>query len=122
MTVQLGEVMTESANIAYTFINHHLQDDEKARDIFENYLIHVHVPAGATPKDGPSAGITIASSIYSMITGIMARNDIAMTGELTLSGHVLPVGGIKEKVIAAKRVDIKHIINCIVQVHGIILF
>lgn len=110
LTGQLGEVMTESANIAYTYINHLLNDDENARNIFDNYLIHLHVPAGATPKDGPSAGITMASSIYSMITGIMARNDIAMTGELTLSGKVLPIGGLKEKVIAAKRVNIKHII------------
>jgi ATP-dependent Lon protease len=110
LTGQLGDVMTESANIAYTYINHHLQDDKKARDIFENFLVHVHVPAGATPKDGPSAGITIASSIYSMITGIMAKNNFAMTGELTLSGKVLPVGGIKEKVIAAKRSKIKNII------------
>jgi len=110
LTGQLGDVMTESANIAYTYINHLLEDDEKARNIFDNYLIHVHVPAGATPKDGPSAGITIASSIYSMITGRMAGNDLAMTGELTLSGKVLPIGGLKEKVIAAKRVNIKHII------------
>ena len=110
LTGQLGDVMTESANIACTFINHLVQEDEKARNIFENYLIHVHVPAGATPKDGPSAGVTIASSIYSMVKGIMARNDVAMTGELTLSGRIFPVGGIKEKVIAAKRVDIKHII------------
>jgi ATP-dependent Lon protease len=110
LTGQLGDVMTESANIAYTYINSYLENDEKARNIFDNYLIHVHVPAGATPKDGPSAGITIASSIYSMITGKMAGNDVAMTGELTLSGKVLPIGGLKEKVIAAKRVNIKHII------------
>jgi len=110
LTGQLGEVMTESANIAYTYINHLLQDDEKARNIFDNFLIHLHVPAGATPKDGPSAGITMACSIYSMITGIMARNDTAMTGELTLSGKVLPIGGLKEKVIAAKRVNIRHVI------------
>ncbi|MCL1833757.1 MAG: endopeptidase La [Leptospirales bacterium] len=110
LTGQLGDVMTESANIAYTFINHHLQDDKRAREIFDKFLIHVHVPAGATPKDGPSAGITIASSIYSMITGLMAKNNFAMTGELTLSGKVLPVGGIKEKVIAAKRANIKYII------------
>ncbi len=110
LTGQLGEVMTESANIAYTYINHLLQDDEAARNIFENNMIHVHVPAGATPKDGPSAGVTIASAIYSMIKKKMARNDLAMTGELTLSGKVLPVGGIKEKVIAAKRANVKRII------------
>jgi len=110
LTGQLGDVMTESANIAYTYINHYLGDDEQARNIFDNYLVHVHVPAGATPKDGPSAGITIATSIYSKKKKKMAGNDIAMTGELTLSGKVLPIGGLKEKVIAAKRVNIKHII------------
>lgn len=110
LTGQLGEVMTESANIAYTYINHLMQEDEAARRIFEEYLIHVHVPEGATPKDGPSAGITMAASIYSMVTGFIGRSDLAMTGELTLSGKVLPIGGLKEKVIAAKRADISHII------------
>ncbi len=110
LTGQLGEVMTESANIAYTYINHLMEDNEAAKRIFEEYLIHVHVPEGATPKDGPSAGITMATSIYSMVTGIIGRRDLAMTGELTLSGRVLPIGGLKEKVIAAKRADIRHII------------
>ncbi|HOP28800.1 MAG TPA: endopeptidase La [Spirochaetota bacterium] len=110
LTGQLGDVMTESANIAYTYINHLMQEDEAARKIFEEFLVHVHVPEGATPKDGPSAGITMAASIYSMVTGIMGRSDLAMTGELTLSGRVFPIGGLKEKVIAAKRADIKHII------------
>ncbi len=110
LTGQLGGVMTESANIAYTYINHLMQEDEAARNIFEEFLVHVHVPEGATPKDGPSAGITMAASIYSMITGNMGRSDLAMTGELTLSGKVLPIGGLKEKVIAAKRADINHII------------
>ncbi len=110
LTGQLGDVMMESANIAYTYVNHLMQDDEQAKKIFEEHLVHVHVPEGATPKDGPSAGVTMASSIYSMITGLKGRNDLAMTGELTLSGRVLPVGGIKEKVIAAKRAEIRHII------------
>lgn len=110
LTGQLGEVMTESANIAYTYINHLLQDDTASRDIFDNQLVHVHVPAGATPKDGPSAGITMAVSIYSMITGKLVPSDLAMTGELTLSGRVFPVGGIKEKVIAAKRAEIKRVL------------
>ncbi len=110
LTGQLGEVMSESANIAYTYVNHMLQDDEHAREIFDKYLVHLHVPAGATPKDGPSAGVTMATSIYSLITGRITRNDLAMTGELTLAGRVLPVGGIKEKVIAAKMVNVKHII------------
>jgi ATP-dependent Lon protease len=102
--------MSESANIAYTFINHLLQDNDEARKIFEESLIHLHVPEGATPKDGPSAGITMAVSIYSIATGLLARDDLAMTGELTLSGRVLPVGGIKEKVIAAKRASLKQVI------------
>ncbi len=110
LTGQLGEVMTESANIAYTYINHLLQDDADSRDIFDNHLVHVHVPAGATPKDGPSAGITMAVSIYSMVKGKLVPSDLAMTGELTLSGRVFPVGGIKEKVIAAKRAEIKRIL------------
>jgi ATP-dependent Lon protease len=110
LTGQLGEVMSESANIAYTFINHLLQDNDEARKIFEESLIHLHVPEGATPKDGPSAGITMAISIYSIATGLLARDDLAMTGELTLSGRVLPVGGIKEKVIAAKRASLRQVI------------
>ncbi len=110
LTGQLGDVMTESANIAYTYINHLLQDDADSRNIFDNHLVHVHVPAGAIPKDGPSAGITMAVSIYSMIKGKLVPSDLAMTGELTLSGRVFPVGGIKEKVIAAKRAEIKRIL------------
>ncbi len=110
LTGQLGEVMTESANIAYTYINHLLQDDADSRNIFDNHLVHVHVPAGATPKDGPSAGITMAVSIYSMVKNKLVPSDLAMTGELTLSGRVFPVGGIKEKVIAAKRAEIKRIL------------
>lgn len=110
LTGQLGDVMTESANIAYTYINHLLQEESGSRDIFDNHLVHVHVPAGATPKDGPSAGITMAVSIYSMVTGKLVPSDLAMTGELTLSGRVFPVGGIKEKIIAAKRAEIKNII------------
>jgi len=110
LTGQLGEVMTESAGIAYTYVNHLLQDEGRARDIFDNHLVHLHVPAGATPKDGPSAGITMALSIYSMATGKIVSSDLAMTGELTLSGRVFPVGGVKEKVIAAKRADVKNVI------------
>ncbi len=110
LTGQLGDVMSESANIAFSYVQNLLNDDSKARDIFAKNVIHVHVPAGATPKDGPSAGITIASSIYSMVSGKKIKKGIAMTGELTLTGRVLPVGGIKEKIIAAKKARIKSII------------
>ncbi|MDY6968098.1 MAG: endopeptidase La [Spirochaetota bacterium] len=110
ITGQLGEVMSESANIAYSYIQNMLSDNDEAKNIFSKNIIHIHVPAGATPKDGPSAGITLASSLYSLITGNIIRPGIAMTGELTLSGRVLPVGGIKEKIIAAKRSNIKEVI------------
>lgn len=110
LTGQLGEVMSESANIAYSYIQHILSKDENSKKFLQNNTIHIHVPAGATPKDGPSAGITMASSLYSLVTGKIIKSGTAMTGELTLSGRVLPVGGIKEKVIAAKRANLKTII------------
>jgi ATP-dependent Lon protease len=110
ITGQLGDVMIESANIAYSYVQRLLGNDPDAVEFFSRHMIHVHVPAGATPKDGPSAGITILSSLYSTATGRVARANIAMTGELTLTGRVLPVGGIKEKVIAAKKARIKHIV------------
>jgi ATP-dependent Lon protease len=110
LTGQLGEVMSESANIAYSYIQHLLCSDDSKCTYFNTNNIHLHVPAGATPKDGPSAGITMASSLYSLAIGKVIRPGIAMTGELTLSGRVLPIGGIKEKLIAAKRAGIKEII------------
>ncbi|HOO70155.1 MAG TPA: endopeptidase La [Spirochaetota bacterium] len=110
LTGQLGDVMIESAKIAYSYAQHLLNKNPSAEQLFSGNLIHVHVPAGATPKDGPSAGVTILSSIYSTATGKIARPNLAMTGELTLTGRVLPVGGIKEKVIAAKKAKIRHII------------
>jgi ATP-dependent Lon protease len=110
ITGQLGEVMTESANIAYSYIQHHLKTDEEAKKLFSENIIHLHVPAGATPKDGPSAGITMATSLYSLATGSLVKSYIAMTGELTLTGRVFPIGGLKEKMIAAKRAGIKEII------------
>ncbi len=110
LTGQLGKVMSESANIAYSHIRHLLNDSESSKKYFEERIIHLHVPAGATPKDGPSAGITMATSIYSLVTGKTIKKGIAMTGELTLSGKVFPVGGIREKVIAAKQANIKDII------------
>ena len=110
LTGQLGEIMTESANIAYSYIKSFLNKNKKAIDFLNHNLIHVHVPAGATPKDGPSAGITIASSLYSIALQKKIKTNLAMTGELTLTGRVFPVGGIKEKIIAAKKANLKEII------------
>lgn len=145
LTGQLGEVMGESANLAYSYVKKVLQSQielelkkkaakkvpvkkvvkpvlhtpapavaapnaEEATDFLATHEIHLHLPAGATPKDGPSAGITMALALYSLATNQMVRGDVAMTGELSLTGKVLPVGGIKEKVLAAKRAGIKTII------------
>lgn len=139
LTGQLGDVMGESANLAYSYVKLLLQAKidleakmnkpkgkrvskadkdkpvvavpaEEATDFLATHEIHLHLPAGATPKDGPSAGITMALALYSLATKQMVRGDIAMTGELSLTGKVLPVGGIKEKVLAAKRAGIKEII------------
>jgi len=110
LTGQLGEVMQESARIAYTFVRHIADRFGVALSFFEQNMIHLHVPAGATPKDGPSAGITMAACLLSLATGKKLKRALAMTGELSLTGQVLPIGGLKEKVIAAKRNNIKQII------------
>ncbi|EQC43461.1 endopeptidase La [Bacteriovorax sp. Seq25_V] len=136
LTGQIGEVMSESANIAYSYVKKLLQDEieeeylakqkkvkkakkkadesEQEEELEEDFLsdheIHLHLPAGATPKDGPSAGITMALALYSLANGIKIKSNLAMTGELSLTGKVLPVGGIKEKVLAAKRAGISNII------------
>ncbi|MGK7395892.1 MAG: endopeptidase La [Candidatus Cyclobacteriaceae bacterium M3_2C_046] len=110
LTGQLGKVMQESARIAYSFIRSYAGDNEKVQTFFESNSVHLHVPAGATPKDGPSAGITMALALFSLATNKPIRNDVAMTGELTLTGKVLPIGGVREKTIAARRVGVKHII------------
>ena len=110
MTGNLGDVMKESATIAYQYIKAHPQLAKLSAEDFAKKDIHVHVPEGATPKDGPSAGITMVSSIVSALRGEAVRPHIAMTGEMTLRGKVLPVGGIKEKILAAKRAGVKTIV------------
>ena len=109
-TGQLGKVMIESSDIAYTFVRSLCSQDNGCRDFFEQHLIHLHVPAGATPKDGPSAGITMAAALYTLAHNRPIAASFAMTGELTLTGHVMPVGGIKEKMIAARRAKVKHVV------------
>ena len=104
--------MKESAIIALEYIKAHIDTLKVDYRIFEQWNIHIHVPEGATPKDGPSAGITIATSIASALTQRKVRKNIAMTGEITLRGKVLPVGGIKEKILAAKRAGITDIMLC----------
>lgn len=112
LTGNLGDVMKESAVIALEYIKAHIDLLGVDYRIFENWNLHIHVPEGATPKDGPSAGITIATSIASAITQRKVRKNTAMTGEITLRGKVLPVGGIKEKILAAKRAGITDIVIC----------
>lgn len=112
LTGNLGDVMKESAMLALEYIKAHAEDLNIDIRIFENYNIHIHVPEGAVPKDGPSAGITIATSIASILTQRKVRKNLAMTGEITLRGKVLPVGGIKEKILAAKRAGITDIVIC----------
>jgi ATP-dependent Lon protease len=108
-TGQLGKVMQESSEIAYSYVRS-LLSEKSQKNFFNENFVHLHVPAGATPKDGPSAGITMSLALYSLATGIPVRNDIAMTGELTLTGKVLPIGGVKEKTIAARRVGVSDLI------------
>jgi len=113
ITGNLGKVMKESATIALEYIKAHADQWNIPQEVFDKYNIHIHVPEGATPKDGPSAGITMLTSLVSLFTQRKVKAKLAMTGEITLRGRVLPVGGIKEKILAAKRADIKEIILCV---------
>jgi ATP-dependent Lon protease len=110
MTGQLGDVMQESAKAAQSFLWSHAEEFGIDAALFRTHGLHIHVPAGSIPKDGPSAGVTMATAIASAYTRTPARPDTAMTGEITLTGLVLPIGGIKEKVLAARRAGIKRII------------
>jgi ATP-dependent Lon protease len=111
LTGKMGEVMTESANIAWTYVRRILAEEgEMTERDLKGYDYHLHIPAGAIPKDGPSAGVTMAATLYSLITGRTAKSKLAMTGELSLIGKVLPVGGIKEKLLAAKRSGVTTVI------------
>ena len=110
ITGQLGEVMQESARAAQSYLWSHANEFGISADMFQNYGVHLHVPAGAIPKDGPSAGVTITAALASLYTGRRVRPDTAMTGEITLSGLVFPVGGLKEKILAAHRAGIRRIL------------
>ena len=110
LTGKLGDVMKESAQAGISYIRSVAEKYQLAEDYFEKHDIHIHIPEGAVPKDGPSAGITMATAILSAVTGKPVRADVAMTGEITLRGRVLPIGGLKEKLLAAKMANIKTVL------------
>ena len=110
LTGRLGDVMKESASTAMSYLRSTTDLHQLPLDFYKTKDFHIHIPEGAVPKDGPSAGITMATAMLSALTGRAVRNDIAMTGEITLRGRVLAIGGLKEKILAAKRAGIKEII------------
>jgi len=110
LTGQLGDVMKESAQISLSYIRRHWEELGLEKDFYEKCDVHIHAPAGAVPKDGPSAGVTLVTAMVSALTKQAVRRDIAMTGEMTLRGKVLPIGGLKEKALAAYRAGAKEII------------
>ncbi len=110
LTGQLGDVMRESAQAGFSYVRAHWQELGVAQNFYRHQDVHIHVPDGAAPKEGPSAGVTMATALVSALTARPVRSDLAMTGEVTLRGRVLPIGGLKEKVLAAHRVGIRTVI------------
>ena len=110
LTGQAGQVMKESSEIAWTLLHGSMHNYAPGHTFFEKSQVHIHIPEGATPKDGPSAGITMVTSLLSLLLDVPVKADLGMTGELTLTGRVLPIGGVKEKLVAAKRSGLTTII------------
>jgi ATP-dependent Lon protease len=110
VTGQLGEVMQESAQAALSWVRSHAEQLGLDPEWFSEHDIHVHVPAGAVPKDGPSAGITMVTAIFSLVSGRPVSEDVGMTGEVTLTGQVLPIGGVRDKVLAAQRAGVRKVV------------
>jgi ATP-dependent Lon protease len=119
ITGQLGEVMQESAQAALSWVRSHTEELGLADEWFAEHDVHIHVPAGAVPKDGPSAGVTMATALASLVRGIPVADDVGMTGEITLTGQVLPIGGVREKVLAAQRAGLKRVILPLENVHDL---